>query len=71
MLLLYMSSSECFNLPLDLDLFMTCFYSLEQVEALDFKYDEYCWAIMSKAQCGDLTHGAKKRRFDAISMQNW
>lgn len=27
------------------------------VEALDFKYDEYCWAIKSKAQCGDLTHG--------------
>jgi hypothetical protein len=44
------------------------FYSLEQVEALDFKYDEYCWAITSKAQCGDLTHGAKKRVFGAISM---
>ena len=47
---------------------MTCFNSLEQVEALDFKYDEYCWAITSKAQCGDLTHGAKKGVFGAISM---
>ena len=64
----YMSSSESFNLRLDLDLFMTCFHSLEQVEALDFKYDEYCWAITSKAQCGDLTHGAKKGVFGAISM---
>ena len=71
MLLLYMSSSECFNLSLYLDLFMTCFYSLEQVEALDFKYDEYCWAITSKAQCGDLTHGAKKSPFWRHFNVNW
>ena len=27
------------------------------IEALDFKYVEYCWAIKSKAVCGDLSHG--------------